>query len=1141
MDDPWADPWGDSSKKAPTEDVKPLESKWNAVPSLGESIRTVKPVEPPSWEPKESTAWAPPTVQVDPAPSWGDELPSWTSPGSSLDNPTTIESFSLAEGEDSTTRFDQAEESDESRPSTPTTQVIEPDDEEASPVVAPVDLPAPSFRNSSPGIGQSQELEVDGFGGFESGLESAATEDNAGWLPSPNSFTEPEAVGGDVWGNSWGSEDSISQAQEEEQPDEWEAARQRKEEQDKHVILSYRQPPEYLDNIITLFEGLGSDLWKKESELDASSAGHRRYDPQSLNLNSSAEKIVPDELSLPLALPFPQTFTSKRLVDALKLTRHAHLTSKGPVAMYMNSKGSTTWEASIKAKPDITQQDVAPAGWKIVPRSESPVPDATQKRASSGGILSFFTRRSTNSPNPGTPQRSGSPASSLPASVRAETSSPRPSIDTSVSRAPSQGKEKASATASPSSSLFQSTAPTQSPVNVSSPAAVQAPTKAPDVFSPEDEHDDPAPSTMSRFFGRFGRGSRSTALSQHESVSLSADDLEFLSDVVPVAQIAQEGINDSAQMKALSSMIQSSPLPTALPPPLAPPPSGPQLKAAMPRPAVAPRIEEDLFSLFETSAPFGSNTSTNDDKQRQPLPSIPHSSLGALSPAPAKTTITPPLSFPDFFSSATSPPALPPPPIPPKFTPPLGTTSSMTRTSNPANSPLLARMTTTPSAARSTLIPTLLPPPPSTNRPRIPNGQGASSRSQTPSIVTPPSQPTIDEDDEFADFITSPVNPSQAASFTPSMIPIIPSTTSNAMDFDDFSDFLTPVPQTQTRSRGSTPGLTHSAHNSMSASQSSLSSSTGTKSSSSSPRVSRAEHQRTLSLLEVAANRGDAWLSPPSPLPAPLPPPDAPAKKATDLLSGNSMEAQQERAIASLAPPPKNMPLPAERQVMSSWSFPSAPVPANKPTRALSPPMQPQYTPPVVSTPPPSNALPPSRSGSSGWSFPPPPGMNGLASRTTSPPVQGRVTPRAVATPPIPPANTTVPIQPSGSGWSFPPPPSGSGSVSRAFSPPMQGRSSPRGAATPPPAVNPVAVPSQLASSGWNFPPPPTMNGPSAKTTSPPPPAAPGLGGLNLGTFSPPKPTSQRPVPSAPVPAPTPAAASKGGLSASDLAFFEGL
>src|SRR5882762_7501001 len=106
---------------------------------------------------------------------------------------------------------------------------------------------------------------------------------------------------------------------------------------------------------------------------------------------------MPDDMTLPPNVQFTNTFISKQLTEALKLTKHAPQTRFSPIAMYMSSKGSTSWEASIKSQPNITHEDFAPAGWKILETpKESTVIDDSKKKAGSG-LLSFFGRRATNS------------------------------------------------------------------------------------------------------------------------------------------------------------------------------------------------------------------------------------------------------------------------------------------------------------------------------------------------------------------------------------------------------------------------------------------------------------------------------------------------------------------------------------------------------------------------------------------------------------------------------------------------------------------------------------------------------------------------------------------------------------------------
>lgn len=235
MDNPWADPWDETSKKTTTQHDKPLQPKWGSLPTL----ELPKPdVEPPSWEPQDTVPWAAPTDNT-PLPSWGVEEPSWTPPDPpNLDEIVISAPEAVSNDEPQSEPEDQDEEGTDSV-SLPATPVVPPRD--PLPPVAPPPPPPPplevtpiSFSAASPSLKTPRDLD-DGFGGFESGLDSATDEDG-GWGASPDPYLESEPVGGEVWGSSWGEQSSSDR---EEQPDEWEAARKQKEEQDKHVVSSH--------------------------------------------------------------------------------------------------------------------------------------------------------------------------------------------------------------------------------------------------------------------------------------------------------------------------------------------------------------------------------------------------------------------------------------------------------------------------------------------------------------------------------------------------------------------------------------------------------------------------------------------------------------------------------------------------------------------------------------------------------------------------------------------------------------------------------------------------------------------------------------------------------------------------------------
>ncbi|KAJ2919538.1 hypothetical protein MD484_g879, partial [Candolleomyces efflorescens] len=268
MDDPWADPWDDSKKPAPA-----AVPAWGTPPSLS-TDSAQQPVS--SWGPQETASWTAPAAQPDPQPSWGGE-DSWSSPQSTLSGSANAPIALHTEDDDE----------DHSTPDTTASPVspVEPA------FAAPLPIGTPS-RTLTP-LKEPQDLDADGFGGFETGLDSA-TEDNPGWLPESDPFSDTKAAGGDVWGTTWGG--TASEEEEEEssaaQPDEWEAARLQKEEQDKQKQEQDKHvPPELLDHILAQFKELSAELWKDDAQnSDPSESGHRMYDPQVMNLLEDGPK-----------------------------------------------------------------------------------------------------------------------------------------------------------------------------------------------------------------------------------------------------------------------------------------------------------------------------------------------------------------------------------------------------------------------------------------------------------------------------------------------------------------------------------------------------------------------------------------------------------------------------------------------------------------------------------------------------------------------------------------------------------------------------------------------------------------------------------------------------------------------------------
>ncbi|EAU90590.2 hypothetical protein CC1G_00974 [Coprinopsis cinerea okayama7 len=774
--------------------------------------------------------------------------------------------------------------------------------------------------------------EVDGFGSFATGDEGEDN-DNA-WGPT-STFAEPANAEDDVWGNSW--EEPRDDADEN---DEWEVAKQEKEKQDRHV------PPERLNAILSEFENVASELWPDGQVVDDERG--RVIDLDSVVSHSVRLALVPEGLTLSMPKPFQQTFAAKRESEALKLSRNAIVTRKGPMAMYMATKGSISWEASVIARADSSSTDAAPAGWKIIPKDEQVVEDTKQKRNTGGGILSFFSRRAASTPVSDDAPRPSRPASPAKSITKVSSPSPRVSVDTTSTSTPPAASTSAvsvAASASPAANL--------KPIKTNA-----SPTTALDFFptpATEEPKETPSPSVVSRFFGRF---SRTRSSNGRDSLALSTDDLEFLADVVPTTQASA---SQDDQLKALTTMInsQAPSLPAALPPPLAPPPRPTQMKRqTLPTQPTQQKTtaEEDLFSLFDAPAPTDTAAS-HSNKQSQPLPSIPPSdpfsllnnstsfasssnlSFGSTVGSPSSTLFSAESksSISSFSGARMSSPSLQPPLPPPKSIPaPASSSNSMSPATSRAPSPANLHQTTQPMS--STIAP--LPPPP-TSLPRTPIPTSSiptlppppSSRSHTPSLIpnvlANPSIPEVDDD--FDDFVTSPAGPTAvpSLSFSTFNAPNKPTNPTNSLgnglmdDFGDFGSFSAapdpPVAVPAVHPTATVPIVPRAASSSPRQSRG--------PSTSPSKRVSRADHQRTLSLMESASSRAGTWLSPPSPLPMALPPPEARGGKPKDPFETGIFASQQSMPPPS-SRPPSIPPPPTNNKATptSSWSFPPPPM-----------------------------------------------------------------------------------------------------------------------------------------------------------------------------------------------------------------------
>ena len=586
-------------------------------------------------------------------------------------------------------------------------------------------------------------------------------------------------------------------------------------------------------------------------------------------------------MTLPSNVQFAKTFISKQLTEALKLTKHAPQTRFSPFAMYMSSKGSTSWEAAIKSQPNIAQDDFAPAGWKIVEAAkENTVVDDGKKKAGSK-LLSFFGRKSSQSD---TVLRSTPPPVSPVVSSLKPGSSPRASSENTRSSTtidPNQGSGTVLPIAVSSSSSISTPKNDSNPTtfNVPSDSTVREPT--------------PPPSAVARFFGRFS----SRASKPSDSLALSQDDLEFLSDVPTFSEPVP---NHDSESDALSMMIKSPPVPTMLPAPLAPPPrlSQPTRTLSQGTKFEQDQRNDDPFSIFNSSDSTSKHTHSPMNPLTAASPSpvgVPLLNLSSNASALAQSRNSDTNNCSQGWSMTSPNDFSTPPPVPkPK---PNDTFPILSQ--GPSQNQWLEKDSL---ASGSTgMIPPLPPPP--------------GSRSHTPLRIalSPSVQAAVDfDDDDFSEFLSSSTPPAPP-SFNNNALAMrlanssssgeAPTTTNNIFDgFDDFlgpfsSDPQPPQPPAKQISQPPVP-----------ASKSPPPNNRQTHSTQSTPRhkhtrtVSKADHARTSSLLENAA-RGK-WLGPASPLPEALLPPDSSHVKSPSndfFKHGSTMQAQQAEAVTVLS------------------------------------------------------------------------------------------------------------------------------------------------------------------------------------------------------------------------------------------------
>ena len=512
---------------------------------------------------------------------------------------------------------------------------------------------------------------------------------------------------------------------------------------------------------------------------------------------------------------------------------------------------------------------------------------------------------------------------------------------------------------------------------------------------------------MSRFLQRFSRP-RTSSSSPRDSLALSSDDLEFLSDVRSKSNDPSQTIDGLiAGLESEIERTESSTLHGKLPPPLPPPPKGsssssPGLIApprgnmlnrntlVLPDDPVADLVsdlqgptEKPSISALTLLSPSPTTAIDLDSPQSM----SPHSVLSPTHTLPLDK-IRPSLSVSAFplLSSQTGPAFISPSDSQPQF--PLAsvsTTQSFDMSqddddfsdfrSSPAGPPLFSHNV---SLLSSTLE-------------KDPLSQSSRRQSSSPfdDLVHLMSSPTT-EPPNTVEAHTTPL-----FSFTSPALPIVPSLPKPRVSTHEHRASLDRPDTAPT-----TP--THSRSNSQLPTSPPKATPTSPK-----QKMITQGHQRTQSLLDLAAARRGRWPAPPSPLPEPLSPPPPPTDKGqgggvTNVDYFGATTPTDERT--NLPPPP-----PGKPSLMPSLGKTTVPQVGSS-TRVLSP------TPSVF------DAFAQPRSGSPALTLSaPPPGQSTRRVALSPPPRPSAIMNNSSSRPPSS-SSTPVPLLPPPGGYKLAPP-----------------------------------------------------------------------------------------------------------------------
>ncbi|CAE6447161.1 unnamed protein product [Rhizoctonia solani] len=616
------------------------------------------------------------------------------------------------------------------------------------------------------------------FGGFETGNEArlrvTTGEEEDPWSPAAGDLTFPavvhdsprvetdSVVGGDAWGSNWQPKD---ERQDDQPLDEWEQARIKKERRDRKVS------PEVLSGYLTGWESVVSEIYPDAPLPRSEPTTEWRSSMEEISELQTLRKlyrlpILATTLSSPppMLSPLPPCSSLQihsRQRAALKATRISAVSQLSPFA-HLTSARSIQTAHRFSSKPSVSiskssldfGDDVVGVGWAWAhnEKTSEPKPIPAPVTIAPAPIVAA----STPSPTPATPTPTGrfsgfwarargsTDKSSVGQGSRSNTPVPLTSPSTSSLGEATNSTKLPEPPAAESSSVLAQPQPVEPPVPALAPA--------------------PATSGVSRFFKRFSRSnpveSERSRLATSESVSLSAEDLEFLADSVPdtTDKSLLDGGRGITEFDALEAMLRSKPLPKDVPA-LAPPPRVMAPSSGSPSPlAMVPEShnagEDDLWDIF--SGP------SNGHSSRSSLPAPPRVAPAAVSLTPKLTT--PVSSAPGSRSHTPRLPSMA------DLSTIVGGKGSHLRQTSFSGRPQQAFRTDVPSLD-SPPIPALPPPPGST---------------ATTSLM---------ETDPFDAFVSAPAGP--------------PGQTQSRISFDDFGDFESSGPVSiQASSISSPPPLT---------------------------------------------------------------------------------------------------------------------------------------------------------------------------------------------------------------------------------------------------------------------------------------------------------------------------------------------